>query len=284
MLCRSPMNSQSRPFRSTWVWAAHVLVGVLSGCASPETRVGTPVWSEDRTMAAVLITRFRSGPRAFDTPTSAGHSYEIRVLELDGTLVWSSSVPDATGFRLMGSEGYILYSHLLENGVESVLQPLDGGDSRTIALHRTQALLPSPNGSLLALRSIEGAPIACDPCEVTIELLEARTLATESEVIRFPMPGPTSALRFMWIDAAHLVVWSGETAVAVRVDGTVLGAPVPTCDDLPTLTSSGTLDATGRYLTAELVRDEVVLTVHEGGELGWPARCWPHGGPEEWGG
>lgn len=269
--------------RGTSAGVTMILAAAL-GCVTPEVRVGPGYWSEDGTLVGVLITRWRSGPRTFDTPTSAGRTYEVRVLTLDGTVMWSGNVPRGTGLRVMRSEGYVAYWRRFDSeAIELALQPLDGSASMVFAAASTDTALLSPDGRWIAVRSIDGEPGPCDPCLLTLEVVDPRHRETTSGPLRWTAPGPRQAQRMMWIDADHVVMWSGDSAVAVRTDGVLLeGAPVPTCDDEATLTSGGLFDADGRHVSAELLGGEVVLTVHEGDRPGWPLRCWPHGGPDEW--
>ncbi|MBX3246650.1 MAG: hypothetical protein KF901_05650 [Myxococcales bacterium] len=251
-----------------------MLVAVL-GCVTPEERLFQPKWSDDGTKAIVLIKRWRSGPRVFDTPTSDGRSYELRAMELDGAVIWSERFESSpAAWSLFVVEAYAFYQ--APGGREFVLQPLDGGQPRRL----DRWAVPSPDGRWLYLESIE-----CEPCSHVGEFVSSRTLERVGEQMRAPSPDGTDPRRAtwqtMWIDEEHVVRWSTDHAFAVGVDGTLYDpAPRPTCN--APATRGGVRDDQGRPLHGELVGDRVVLTIGESDGPPWPLRCWPHGGPEEW--
>ncbi|MBX3246646.1 MAG: hypothetical protein KF901_05630 [Myxococcales bacterium] len=253
------------------------LLAIALGCVTPEERLFQPKWSDDGTKAIVLIKRWRSGPRVFDTPTSDGRSFELRVMELEGAVLWSERFDESPGsWSFFVDEGYVFYT--TSNGRESVLQPVDGTSPRRVEGGRR----PSPNGRWLTRSQ---SPVgSCDPCEYVREFFDSRTLEPTSPPVRYPAPESSRARDFawtMWIDDEHLVHWTEETSVVVRVDGSLFDpAPRPTCTG-PT-TRGGVRDDQGRPLHGELVGDRVVLTIGESDGPPWPLRCWPHGGPEEW--
>ncbi|MBX3246648.1 MAG: hypothetical protein KF901_05640 [Myxococcales bacterium] len=249
------------------------LLAIALGCVTPEERLSQPKWSDDGTKAIVLIKRWRSGPRVFDTPTSDGRTFELRVIELDGSTVWSERFDDEAPFRwsLFVSEGYVFYS--MRDG--SVLQPFDGRPPRRVAEG-----LPSPTGRWI----FRGGAVGFGPADYVGQFFDSRTDEPVAPLVR--RPAPTSHVfrataKTMWIDEDHLVYWTDESSVVFGADGSFYDpAPRPTCNG--PATRGGGRDDQGRPLHGELVGDRVVLTIGESDGPPWPLRCWPHGGPEEW--